>query len=53
MEDEWRADEEPATIIEVVGEVERGISAFVGSSAPRGWGVDGVSTGVDISSNED
>jgi hypothetical protein len=36
MEEEWSADEEPATIIEVVGEVERGISALVGSSAPRG-----------------
>jgi hypothetical protein len=36
MEDEWRADEEPATIIEVVGEVERGMSDFAGSSAPRG-----------------
>ena len=50
--DEWIPDE-PATIIEVVGDVERAISAFAGSSMSWGWGVDGVSAGVDMSSNED
>jgi hypothetical protein len=43
---------EPATIIEVDGEVPRGMASFEGMSAPIGCGVEGISDGVTTSSKD-
>lgn len=52
IEGERMADEEPATSIEVLGELAIGKSSREGKSAPIGCGVEGFSTGVEISTEE-
>ena len=53
MDAEWRTEDGPAAIMDVVGDSDESKSCFAGSSSSWGCGVDGISTGVDISSNDD